>query len=450
MSILIPRKASRRAILRGALGGTAVSVALPILDFFLNSNGTALAATGAPLPVRFGTWFWGLGHTPGRGISPSTENGIEFLEECKVLDNYKKHINYFSNFNIPLDGKVSQVHFTGWVAARTGDAPGRDREVRLPTLDVLIGDTIGSGSRFRSLDLTSTGNPKDSYSFRSAGSPNTAEVSPLSFYARVFGPDFIDPNKLDFKPDPDVILRQSVLSAVNESSKKFIAALGTEDKARIDQYFTSIRQIEGRLALQLQKPDANEACIVPHVPGEGPIGAEIGTARSNHKLLTDLLTLTVACNQTKIFNMAYSDSLSSLRLPGTTQNHHNLTHEEPTDPKLGYQAQAARFAAWSMEEFAYFVKAFSEMREGDGTLLDNMFIFANSDTSHAKIHLNDNIPVMTVGRAGGRLKTGVHVNGGGDPITRIGFTALQVMGVPIETWGTGSLQTSKVVTEVLV
>ena len=83
-------------------------------------------------------------------------------------------------------------------------------------------------------------------------------------------------------------------------------------------------------------------------------------------------------------------------------------------------------------------------------LLDNMFIFANSDTSHAKIHLNDNIPVMTVGRAGGRLKTGVHVNGGGDPITRIGFTALQVMGVPIETWGSGSLQTSKVVTEVLV
>ena len=56
---------SRRVVLRGLFQGATVAVALPYLDCFLNSNGTALAA-GAPLPVRFGTWFWGLGVTPGR------------------------------------------------------------------------------------------------------------------------------------------------------------------------------------------------------------------------------------------------------------------------------------------------------------------------------------------------------------------------------------------------
>ena len=57
MSILIPRTYTRRAALRGVLGGTAVTIGLPFLDCFLNNSGTALAATGAPIPVRFGTWY---------------------------------------------------------------------------------------------------------------------------------------------------------------------------------------------------------------------------------------------------------------------------------------------------------------------------------------------------------------------------------------------------------
>ena len=60
---------NRRSFLRGSIQGAAVAVGLPLLDCFLNDNGTALAS-GGPIPVRFGTWFWGLGHTPGRGISP--------------------------------------------------------------------------------------------------------------------------------------------------------------------------------------------------------------------------------------------------------------------------------------------------------------------------------------------------------------------------------------------
>ena len=66
------------------------------------------------------------------------------------------------------------------------------------------------------------------------------------------------------------------------------------------------------------------------------------------------------------------------------------------------------------------------------------------------MHAVDNIPVMTIGRAGGRLKTGKHIAGHGDPVSRVGLTAMQVMGLPVETWGTGSLQTSKTISEVLI
>src|SRR5688572_10970272 len=101
MSILIKRGPPRRDVLRGLIGGAAVSVALPFLDVFLDDTGRALAATAAPIPVRFGTWFWSMGHTPGHAIGPN----FELLEECRALTPHKQHLNYFGYFNSPLDGR---------------------------------------------------------------------------------------------------------------------------------------------------------------------------------------------------------------------------------------------------------------------------------------------------------------------------------------------------------
>ena len=103
-----------------------------------------------------------------------------------------------------------------------------------------------------------------------------------------------------------------------------------------------------------------------------------------------------------------------------------------------------------LQALASFIGIFKSVKEGNGTLLDNTLIFAHAETSYAKVNAVDNIPVMTIGRAAGRLKTGKHIAGHGDPVSRVGLTAMQVMGLPIETWGTGSLQTSKTISEVLV
>lgn len=441
-------KIDRRTVLRGMLGGTAVSVGLPLLDCFLNESGTALAATGAPLPLRFGTWFWGLGFNPGAAIAPKYPE-IEFLRECKPLEPHKKHINYFSAFNTPLDGRGAMVHFTGWVGARTGMVPFRRVEIPNPTIDVLVADHLGSGTRFRSLDLSCTGDPADSYTFRDSGSINAAEVSPIAFYQRVFGEGFSDPNSSEFKPDPRFMLRRSVLSAVGEQSKDFLKVIGSGDRSRMDEYFTSIRQLERQLELQLQKPPPAEACAIPPRPAEGPIGLEIETVITNHKLLTQTLAFALACRQTKIFNMLLSRSLSVVRKPGETNTHHGLTHEEPVDKQVGYQVEVSWFNIRQMEALAYFIHTLENIREGDGTLLDRMVIFANTDTNDARVHALDGVPAMTVGNAGGRLKTGMHINGNGDPISRIGYTLMQAVGVPIDGWGTGSLQTSKAISEIL-
>src|SRR6185437_10989067 len=101
------------------------------------------------------------------------------------------------------------------------------------------------------------------YSARNAESRAAAETVPAQLYQRLFGPDFIDPNKADFKPNPLVMAKKSVLSAVLEDNQAYFKKIGSADKERLDEYFTSVRQLENRLALQLQKPPHNDACLVP-------------------------------------------------------------------------------------------------------------------------------------------------------------------------------------------
>ena len=330
---------------------------------------------------------------------------------------------------------------------RTGSVPDAAGAIPAPTLDVLVGDAIGAGTRFRSLDVSATGNPKDSYSARNAGSINASEVSPIGFYKRIFGADFVDPGKADFIPDPHILARRSVLSAVREDSQDFVKGLGASDRVRMDQYFTSIRQAEQQLALQLERPAPNPSCIIPASPVDAVGGTEIRAVFENHRLLTELMALALACGQTRVFNIVYSPSLSSLHKEGEAATHHTLTHEEPVDAAAGYQLESAWFSQRSMEALANFIDIFASVREGSGSLLDNTLVFASSDTNFAKVHALDGVPIMTVGKAGGHMRTGLHIAGNGDPISRVGLTLQQIMGIPVQRWGTQSLATAKPIGE---
>jgi hypothetical protein len=102
-----------------------------------------------------------------------------------------------------------------------------------------------------------------------------------------------------------------------------------------------------------------------------------------------------------------------------------------------------------MENWSYFVDAFTKVKEGDGTLLDNVLIYATTDHALARVHSLDGIPVFTAGRAGGRVKAGVHVDGEGSPAVRVGFTAMRALGIDIPSWGSRSNNTSKEISEIL-
>jgi hypothetical protein len=440
---------SRRRILRGALNGAAVSVSLPFLDLMLNDSGTAFAATGQPLPSRFGTWFWGLGIDPKifkPKVGPLTDT---LPPQLAALEKVKQHINIFTNFDVLTDGAPNLCHYTGWVALRTGSPPAGRGSLPGPSLDTAVVDVIGGGTRFKSIQLAATGAPRDSFSFASASAVNPPEISAIEFYRKIFGPEFQDPNSPDFTPDPKIMTRKSVLSAVTEQRHDLARTLGAADKARLDQYYSSIREIENRLALQLEKPAPAPNCKVPGAPKELPVGLDVELVKQRHRAMTDLLAMALVCNQTKVFNMVYSDSGSSLVRRGLDKTHHAFTHEEPIDPVKGFQPLSSAFVDDAMAEWGYFVGKLASTQEGDGSLLDHCLVYANSDCELAKVHSLTSVPMFTAGTLNGKVKAGQHIDGNAQPGSRLGFTVQRLMGVPIGSWGTKSMTAKQELGEII-
>jgi hypothetical protein len=442
-------KLSRRRFLKGTLNGAAVSVALPFLDAFLDGNGKALAS-GAPIPMRFGTWSWGLGMNKEVFVPKKTGPNFDLPPEIEALAPVQKHINLYTNFNVFKDDAPNLCHHSGWVILRSGIAPTSRPNRPGETIDVSIARKIGNETRFRSLSATATGDVRDSFSYEAGNSVNAPEWSPLRFYQRLFGANFQDPNAKSFTPDPRIMVRQSALSAVQDDAKKLKQSLGAEDRARLDQYFTGIRDLERRFDLQLSKPDPREACIVPEMPADLPSGLDADLVSKRHRIMTDLMLMAVACDQTRVFNMFYAAAFSATTKPGYDKPHHTATHEEAVDPQLKYQPNVSWYTRRAMEEWSYYVQALANFREGDGSLLDNAFIYATTDQSFAKLHAIDGIPMFSAGNAGGRIKTGLHIDGGGTPGCRLGFTAQRLMGLDIASWGAKSNTTSQAISEILV
>jgi uncharacterized protein DUF1552 len=445
---------NRRSFLRGMLSGAAVCVGLPLLDRFINGNGTAFA-DGAKLPVRFGTYFWGLGltDTPTGGtrwVPKKVGPDYEITPELESLKSVKDKVSVFSGFRVIGDGRPNLVHWSGHAGILSGVAPAMSGRFDGPSFDTKVADAIGTSTRFKTLDIdASISRLPVSYSTRTGATFASPETTPLGLYTRLFGAGFQDPNSDNWKPDPSIMLRQSVLSAVTDQRQSLMAGLGKADQVKLDQYFTSVRDMENQLAIQLQKPEKCQACVVPPVPKEAPRSASVDAVNANTKTMARLLAMGLACNQSRVFTFVHTAGASETYLAGQSKIYHQITHDEPTDAQLGYQPETSKLAGLVMQALGDFLLEMDAIKEGDGTLLDNSLIMAFSDTGYAKIHSIENIPMFLAGRAGGRHKAGQHIAGKGDSVTRVSLTAMRLAGAPAGDFGSGAMKTARQITEVI-
>jgi hypothetical protein len=431
-------KLDRRQLLRGTCQGALAVMGLPYLDCFLNDK--AHAATGRPVPTRFSTFFWGCGLTDALWIPKLAGQSYEMTVQLKPLEPFRKKLNVFSGLRVPLDAKPNYQHWSGLAAANTGIAPTRGSEFDSRTIDQQVADVIGKGVRFRSVAAAANGDPKQSYSSLGGANALPSEPTPVSLYTRLFGPGFQDPTKGDWKPDPRILMQQSVLSAVKEDRQRVMQTLGPADKARMDQYFTSVRETELQMEAELQRPNVSAKVSIPAEPSPDIIA---NNAWPNLQVVTPLMArlgaIAFATDQTRVFNLSVSFPQNGMFVPGDPLGFHQSTHEEPIDPKLGYQPRVAEYNLESMELFAALLKELDAIPEGDGTVLDHSLVMAFTDQSYARIHAVDGLPVLLAGGAGGRLKTGYHVARDNSPVSRVGLTVQKALGLSLDSWGQDSL-----------
>ena len=442
-------KLNRRRVLKGMLAGSAVTVGLPILDCMLDENGDAFAATGAPIPPRFATWFWGLGLGEGNWVPKTAGADYQLPVQLEPLKPFQKKMNLFSGGEVFLDGQSNGTHFTGVQGIMTGKVVGTGDYSN--SIDTVVGNVIGNGTRFRSLEVACDGDPKACWSARSDNGRQPAEISPHALYARIFGPEFRDPNAAEFAPDTGVMVRRSALSAVKERREELMRDLGAADRQKLDNYFTSLRALETKLDVQLQKPEPLPACSKPgELEEEKKQVLTMATdAMERHNLFAGLFAHALACGQTRVVSSAITAAMSGLLRQGDSTNHHTYTHEEPVDATLGYQVKCAWFQSLYMQALHDFAKAMDSIQEGDKTLLDRMVVFAFTDHGAPRLHSVRNYPIITLGSANGRLKTGMHIPKPGDAATRVSYTVMQSMGVALGDWGTASNKVSTPISEVL-
>jgi hypothetical protein len=441
---------SRRFLLRGMFQGSAAVLALPFLDCFLDSKGQAVAATGRALPTRFGTFFWGCGLTKALYLPKAIGANYDDTPQLASLKRYKAKLNLLSGFRAYIDDKPNIQHWTGNAAITTGIAPANDTQFDARTLDQTIADAISHGARFRSVEVSCSGNKKESFSSLGGSNINPPEISPVSLYARLFGPGFQDTSKGDWKPNPEVMLQRSVLSVVADDRKLLLKGVGAGDRARLDQYFTSVRELEKTLDVEMRRPEITAQVAIPAAPEEMPVNKSVPNLRRVTPIMAKLVAVGLATDQMRIFNMALSEPASTIYMPGDSRPFHQSTHEEPVDDTIGYQPVTSKFSTYSMECFAALLAELDGVKEGDGTLLDHSLVLAYTDTSNAKLHAVDGIPMILAGSASGRMKTGIHYAGSSTTVARVGLTIQQAMGLSVDRWGTDSNMTNKPISEILI
>ncbi len=421
------RRSTRRAFLRGMLASSAITVGLPLFESVLDPRRGARAASGV-IPQRFGVMTWGNGMIPNLWIPEGEGRDWTPSIQLSPLQALQDKVTVLTGMEVRVPNTIP--HFSGQYGFLTAIEPIGEEGNHTPsgpTLDQIIAAEIGGETRFRSLETAAKSGAGTS--FAGSYSPLPHEASPHAFFERIFGAGFREPGD-DTPIDPRIALRRSVLDAVTEQASSLEPRLSIPDRRRLDQHLSGIRDLELRLARIEEEPANLEACVrpVPISPEQ-----EFEDIKQRHRAMIDLLVMTLACDQTRVFSHAFHAAVDNHLFPGISEGHHKLTHDEPGD-----QPEVQAITLQIMEEVAYMYQAMANVPEGDGTLLDHMVVLATSDVSLGRTHGLDEFPILLGGSACGRLQTGLHYRSTTrENASKVGLTLLRAMGLPLESFGLG-------------
>jgi hypothetical protein len=308
------------------------------------------------------------------------------------------------------------------------------------SVDQVAAREVGGATKLPSLELgiergRNAGNCDSGYScayssnisWRTATTPMAKEIHPRLAFERLFASSDSseeDRARRDF-------YRKSILDFVSEDAGRLHDKLGATDRRKLDEYLTSVRELERRIEraerdAEAKRPDFTAPDDVPR------------DLQQHIRLMSDLIVLAFRTDTTRIatFMLGNAGSNRSYSMVGVNEGHHQLSHHQNNADKIAKLQKIDQFLAG---EFAYLAEKMDAVREGDTTLLDNSMLLYGSGLSDANRHAHHDLPIVLAGRAGGTVATGRHIRMETEtPLNNLFMSMLDRVGAKVDTLGDSS------------
>ncbi|MFT4549836.1 MAG: hypothetical protein ACI8XO_003489 [Verrucomicrobiales bacterium] len=408
----------RRTFLRG----TGVALGLPLLESMLPTSLRAAAAEKSPDVRRMLAICAPLGiHTPylfpqqtGRDYQPT-----RYLEPLQPL---RDKFSILSGLRHPdVDGghSAEESFLTG------ATHPGQPSFRNSISVDQFAAERIGHLTRVPSLSLSANGT---GLSYTRSGVRIPSETKPSRLFAKLFLEGSESEKAAQMRRIQD---GQSIMDLVRDQTSGVTRKLGREDNQTLDQYLTSVRELEKRLVMQekwakLPKPEVEEK-----QPDDIEDRADFV---GRMQLMYDLIFLALRTDSTRLITFCGAGGNYVPTLEGVDEDWHNLSHHGKDPEKI---EKLAMIELEEMKLLAEFLQKLDEVKEGDHSLLDQTAIFSGSNLGNASSHDNKNLPVIA---AGGRFNHGQHLAFEAEkapPLCNLFVSYLQHLGVEAGEFASG-------------
>ena len=412
---------ARRSFLRGV----GVTLALPLLNADADQSDASRET-----PRRMICVCAPLGLHPDNFFPTEVGGDYQLSPYLEILSEYRNDFTVISGLSHAGMGSsfAHQASASFLTGAPNAGRPGFRNTI---SLDQFCADHIGSRTRFPSLSLSGEG--AGGLSWTRTGALIAADNSPSRVFARLFinGDDLDVQEKLKRIEDG-----RSILDDVRQQARSIRGQLGREDREKLDEYLTSLRELEQRMVNDISWARKPKPKVDVEPPTDIPNASDlIGRTR----LLFELSHLALQTDSTRLITIMLAGSSFAPPIEGVTLGHHDLSHHGKDPGKL---AQLKIVETETMKTVRDLLQSLRQSQEGDQTLLDRTTVFLGSNLGDGSSHSTKNLPVLL---AGGGFKHGQHLAFDPDnppPLCNLYVNMIQRMGIEADSFGssTGTLK----------
>jgi len=411
------RKLDRRTVLKGA----GVAMSLP----WVSAMQAALAGPESETPPRrFVSMSLGLGLLADNLNPQQSGRDYESSLYLKPLQDLRHQMTIVSGSSHPGVGGGHRAEASILTANPVGSSGRGKNSV---SIDQHMAKFLGSTTRFPSLVLGSSGSNSPSYTENGAMIP--AEDRPSRLFMRLF----IDDSPAERARQAQRVKQgRSIMDLVGEDARRLSRELGSGDKDRLDAFFTSVRELELRLAESEAWADRPKPKVDVHKP------VDIGNSKDfvgRQKLMSDMIRLALQTDSTRFITYHLGSGGGVVPLPGVEEGYHTLSHHGLDDEKI---EQLAIVEGAIINTWGDFLRDLAAINENGSSLLDQTSVLLTSNLGNASSHNNRNMPVVV---AGGGFRHGQHLafdQKNNYPLPNLFVSLLQRLGLETDNFATST------------